>query len=290
MNGSGGPPYDDRGPAEGDPPDGKDRPPTAYEHLLVRNAGRVVVRCAHELARKFPRIIREDGLMSLGDLAALGQGALYRAARVFDEKENPEFEAYARYYVRGAMLDAIDDLLFEERVKRAAARAQDNHCAHHNGDDYNVMKHDEHEARRRYRAFANGVLAATFSAAVEEAQRGLDEAEATERREYEQALFALRAALGRLSQVDQQMLALVCRDLMTLKAAAGALAIPYGTARARHARALKLLHDLLVEQGVTRVPQPLVVARGGVFGPHLPPPENDTAAPAKQGGEPEEPR
>jgi RNA polymerase sigma factor (sigma-70 family) len=250
-------------------------PPTAYEQLLVRNAGQVVVRCAHQLARKFPRLIREDGLMSVGDLVAVGQDALYRAARVFDEKENPEFEAFARYSVRGAMLDAIDDLLFEERVKRAAAKAEDNHCAHHNGDDYNVMKHDENEARRRYRAFANGVLAASFSAALAEAQRGHDEAELSERREYEQALVALQAALGRLSQVDREMLTLMCRDLMTLKAAANALGVPYGTARARYARALKLLHDFLVEQGFTRAPQPLVVT-GSVFEARAPEPQNDT--------------
>jgi hypothetical protein len=139
------------------------------------------------------------------------------------------------------MLDAMDGLLFEQRINRAAARAADNHCAYHNGDDYNVMKHDETEARRRYRAFANGVLAATISAALEEARRGLDEAEANERREYEHALLELRVALGRLSTGDQEILALTCRDRMTLKAAAGALGIPYGTARARYARALRLL-------------------------------------------------
>jgi RNA polymerase sigma factor (sigma-70 family) len=289
MNGSGGPPDDDREPVD-ELPEGGDRSPTPYEHLLVRNAGQVVVRCAHQLARKFPRIVREDGLMAVGDLIALGQGALYRAARVFDEKENPEFEAFARYYVRGAMLNAIDDLLFEERVKHAAARAEDNHCAYHNGDDYNVMKHDEHEARRRYRAFANGVLAASFSAALAEAQRGLDEAELSERREYEHALVALQAALGRLSQVDQQMLTLTCRDLMTLKAAAKALDVPYGTARARHARALKLLHEFLVEQGFTRAPQPVVVAGGSVFAARALQPQNDTNTVPKQAEDAEEPR
>jgi RNA polymerase sigma factor (sigma-70 family) len=288
MKGSGRSPDDDGG-ARDEHSDARDLPPTAYEHLLVRSAGNVVERCAHELARKFPRLIREDGLMSVGDLIALGHSALYPAARVFDEKENPEFRAFARYYVRGAMLDALDNLLFEERVKQAALRAADNHCAYHGGDDYNVMKHDENEARRRFRAFANGVVVATFSAAIDEAERRRDEAVFSERHEYEHALFALRGALGRLSQVDQQMMALLWRDLMTLKAAANALGIPYGTARARHARALKLLHEFLVEQGITRVPQPFVATGGGVFdAPRRA--ENDMTDVLKQAERPEKPR
>jgi RNA polymerase sigma factor (sigma-70 family) len=258
--------------------------------LLVRSAGDVVVRCARQLARKFPRVIREDGLMSVGDLIALGHGALYRAARVFDERENLEFNAFARYYVRGAVLNALDDLLFEERVKRAAARAADNHCAYHGADDYDVMKHDENEARRRFRAFANGVVVATLAAAVEEAQRGRDEAELTERIEYEHALVALRRGLGCLSHVDQQMMALIWRDLQTLKAAASALGFPYGTARARHARALKLLREVLVEQAITRVPRPFAAPGGSLFDTGAPLAENDTTEAAKHAEEPEEPR
>ena len=112
--------------------------------------------------------------MELSDLTALGHVALYRAAHHHDVNINPEFRTYAFFYVRGAMLNAVDDLLFEERIKRAAAMTMDRFCAFHNGDDYDVMKHDAAEARRRYRAFANGVLAATFAAATEEAEQCLD--------------------------------------------------------------------------------------------------------------------
>jgi RNA polymerase sigma factor (sigma-70 family) len=251
-------------------------PPTAYEHLLVRTTGDVVVRSANWCARKFPNFVHDHGVMSKGDLMALGIEALYRAARVYSEKENPEFAAFARFYVRGAMLNAIDDLFFEERIKRAAAQAEYNFCAYFVDPDYNVMKHDGLEARRRYRSFANGVLAATFAAAIEEAKSHLDEAELSERADYEHAIATLHTALAKLTDADRQLLALAYRDLMNLKAAASELGIPYGTARAPHARALKLLHEHLVQAGITRAPRPLVAPDGGALEARAPPPQNDT--------------
>ncbi len=131
-----------------------DAPATVYELMLVRSAGHVVVRRAKSIARKFPRLIRDDGFMSCEDLEQIGTMALFRAARAYRKEENTEFPAYAKFYVRGAMLDALDDLLFEERVKRAAAKAEDNYLAQYTDNDYDVMKHDGTEARRRYRAFA----------------------------------------------------------------------------------------------------------------------------------------
>ncbi len=231
----------------------------------------MVARSAKQLAKKFPRIVNDHGLMTIDDLCGIGQTALYRAARAYNKNENPEFAAFARYYVRGAMLNALDALLFEERVQWAAHRAEDNYLGYHAGDDYNVMKHDDAEARRRYRAFANGEVAA-----LEEAQRHLDLAELDERREYEHAITALRAALTRLSEADQKLLALAYSELINLKEAAKALGIPYGTARAHHTRALKILHLLLVDAGITRVPQPLVVPDVAALDARAPPPQYDT--------------
>lgn len=252
-------------------------PPTAYERVLVGEAGDVVVRRAMRIARKFPRVVHKNGLMTMGDLVGIGHQALYRAARAYREGVNPNFPAFALYYVHGAMLDALDDLVFEERVKRAAAKAKDNHCAYQGGDDYDVMKHDGDEARRRYRAFANGVLAATFAAAIEEAEKRLDLAELLERRDYERALVTMRAALARLEEKDRQLLALLYKDLMTLVDAGEALGIPYGTVRAHHSRALKVMHDLLADQGIARAPRPLMVPHiGDLLEARAPPPQNDT--------------
>jgi RNA polymerase sigma factor (sigma-70 family) len=252
-------------------------PPTEYEQMLVREAGHVVEACARRMAKRFHRFIRDDGVMTQGDLLSIGHEALFHAARAFDGGYNRDFVCFARHIVRYRMLDAVGDLLFHERIDRAAARAEDNHCAHHDGDDYNVMKHDGQEARRRYRAFASGLLAATFVASMEQAAQCLDEAELTLRREYEDAVEILRAALARFEEKDRQLLALAYRDLVLLKDAGEQLGVPYGTVRTRHARVLKVLHELLVEQGITRAPRPLVVPDAGdLLGPGMPPPENDT--------------
>src|ERR1700678_1796830 len=96
-----------------------DRPPTAYEHMLVRLAGDLVARCAAWMAKKFRRIIHARGVMTVADLQSIGMIALYRAARTFREEYNRDFVNYAQHRVRFAMLDAIDDLLFDDRVKRA---------------------------------------------------------------------------------------------------------------------------------------------------------------------------
>ncbi len=254
-------------------------PPTVYEQMLVREeAGNVVAEQARKVLNKFPLVVHDRGVMDLGDLHAIGQVALYRAARAYDDKLNPDFAAFARYYVRGAMLNAIDAVLFEDRVTRAVAIAEDNHLAYHRGDDYNVMKHDAAEARRRYRAFANGEVAATFIAALEEAEKHLDLAELDERREYEYAVATLRNALARLAQADQKLLAVAYRDLQNLKEAAESLGLPYGTARAHHARALRVLRELLGDAGISRVPRPLVVPDVAAFdaGAARAPPQNDT--------------
>jgi RNA polymerase sigma factor (sigma-70 family) len=238
----------------------------------------VVAPCAKRLARKFPRLIRAGGLLTPEDLHSIGQEALLRAARAYDAKKARDFVTYAKHVVRYRMLDAIDHLLFEERVKRAAERAEANYGAFFADDDYNVMKHDEAETRRRYRAFASGLFTAMFTAAVEEAEQCLAEAEEEVRRAYLSALDALRRAMSCFTEADRRLLFLVYRDGLLLDDAAARLGIGYSTARAHHTRVLKVLHELLVAQGIVRAPRPLVVPEAGeILGPAAA--HNDTGPP-----------
>ena len=39
-------------------------PPTPYEHMLAARGGDVIAPCARRLARRFPRLVRDDGLMT----------------------------------------------------------------------------------------------------------------------------------------------------------------------------------------------------------------------------------
>ena len=255
-----------------------DRPATVSELKLARDAAHVIKPCARRVAKMFPRLIRDNGLFTMGDLLAIGHVAILRAARAYDEKKSNDFVAFARYVVRYRMLDAIQELLFQERVKRAAAKAEDSYGASFADHDYNVMKHDEAETRRRYRAFANGLFAAMFISSVEEAEQCLDAAEVDVRREYVSALDALRRALSCFTDADRRLLVLVYRDGMLLDEASVELGIGYSTARARHTRVLKVLLELLQAQGTLRAPRPLVVPDvGDVFSPGALP-QNDTGS------------
>jgi RNA polymerase sigma factor (sigma-70 family) len=240
-----------------------ERPVTIAELELARRAAHVVEPCARRVAKTFPRLVHANGLLTREDLVAVGQEALLGAARAFNPKKSRDFVAFARHIVRYRMLDATQDLLFEERVKRAAERAEANYGAFFADDDYNVMKHDEAETLRRYRAFASGLFAATFTAAVEEAGQCLAEAEEDVRREYLSALDALRKAMSSFTEKDRALLLLVYRDGLLLDEAAARLLMGYSTAKAHHARVLKVLHDLLVAQGIKRAPRPLVVPDAG---------------------------
>jgi RNA polymerase sigma factor (sigma-70 family) len=251
-------------------------PLTEYEHALVREAWDVVEPCAARVAKKFRRFVRADGMMTPEDLVSIGWEALVQAARAYDEKYNREFVCFGRHIVRFRMLDAVGDLIFHGRLNRAASMAEDNYCAHQGGDDYNVMKHDGQEAKRRYRAFANGLFAATFMAAMEEAVQCLDESEGDDRREFEQSLEILRATLACFDEKDRQILALVYRDLVLLKDVSEQLGVPYSTVRARHTRVLKVLHELLTERGITHAPRPLVVPDAGDLFPGGSGAQNDT--------------
>jgi RNA polymerase sigma factor (sigma-70 family) len=175
------------------------------------------------------------------------------------------------------MLNALHELVYAERIDRAALLASDTYCAFHRDDTYNVLDHGyPEEATRRFRAFANGLLAATFAAAVEEAKRSGGEAELAERQEYELAIRALHAALARLVERDQKLLLVVYCDLNDLKAASLKLGISYSTVRRRHDKALGKLRDYLVAQGVARAP-PLVGSPelGGMMDLGKPVPQND---------------
>lgn len=261
-------------PAEPAPPP----MPTVREHLLVRQAGHLLEPIARRLAKRYSRFVHESGLMTVEDLISIGQEGLFEAARAYDPRQRQEFAPLARTIARFRMLDALHDLLFHERLDRAAAKAEDNYAAFYADNDYDVMKHDEEEAKRRYRAFARHLLAATFAASLEEAKRSLDALEGDLRGELAHAVKILNAAVGHLAAPDRDLLALVYRDHVLLKDAAARLGIPYGTVRARHARVLKVLHELLMAEGIRFAPRPLVAPDAGdVFGTGATP-ENDTGA------------
>lgn len=73
----------------------------------------LVYRCAQQLVQQAQAVGLE-----LADLIQTGVVALYRAAASFDETRNATFGAYAKWFVRGAMLDEIAKQRNESRAVR----------------------------------------------------------------------------------------------------------------------------------------------------------------------------
>jgi RNA polymerase sigma factor (sigma-70 family) len=252
---------DDRDPPAGDPPEGA--PPaaepvlTVAQHTLVRHAMDVVERAAKRVSKRFRRFVKAE------DLLAVGWFELRAAAIDFDESYSHDFAVYAYHRVCCAMVKAVGEELFQDRVRRAVDIATDNFWAYLTDREFNVTKHDDREARRRFRAIANGMLAAAFMAGVEEAQRVTPESESAGQQAYEIAIRALREALRKLSDTDHELLFKVYSELKDLKEAGVELGLPYINVRRRHANALAQIREELVGHGVKQAPRPRDVPQGG---------------------------
>jgi len=245
---------------------------SAQQQALFEEAQHVIRPCGEEIVGRYWRFFA-GGLLHLNDLLSIGTLALDDLTRTPDAALLDEFPAYARFRIRGAMLDAVGVEAFHERVRKSADVAKESYGAQYRDDDYDVSKHDKDEARRRYRAFASGLLAATFMAGVEEATRATDHDERAEQQEFELALRVLVPALARLADQERDLLVLVYRDKLTLTEAHERLGVPYIWARRHHPKALAQLREALIAEGVDRAPRPALLHDvGDVLAARAPPP------------------
>ena len=78
----------------------------------VRGARRRLVEQHVDLVDQLARSVRKDLEAALppDDLRSFGFEALVRAARTWDARQGVPFGAYARYRVRGAILDGLAEL------------------------------------------------------------------------------------------------------------------------------------------------------------------------------------
>jgi RNA polymerase sigma factor (sigma-70 family) len=223
-----------------------------WQATLVRGATerQIVERAAKSVLRHFPHLVELDDLLQDGRLA------LPSAARGFDDTLSQDPWDYIFRRVRCEMLKSVEREQFEVRVRRSVMIATDQFWAYIADRDYNAAKHDDREARRRWRDIANGMLAAAFTAGVEEAARTMPDEESAERHEYVTAIQELRTAIAKLDPRQQQILTLHYRELMDLRRVADTLGMAYIGARRHHARALDRLREALHEKGVTKAPRP----------------------------------
>lgn len=260
-------------------------PDDAQHRALVEEAQHVIRQCAEAIVRRYWRFFA-GGYLKIDDLISIGTLALDDLARTPGAELIDDFPAYARFRIRGAMLDALGVEGFHERVRKSADVAKESYGAQYRDDNYDVSKHDADEARRRYRAFANGLLAATFMAGVDEARSTPDHEERAEQQAYEHALRVLVPALAQLAEEERGLLVLVYRDNMTLKKAHEQLGVTYIWARRHHDKALAQLREALIAGDVDRAPRPALLPDiAGALAARAPP-GNDCLTAASVAGAP----
>jgi len=222
---------------------------TIQQHGLVRRALHVVDEEAAKTKSKYDDAVDADDLKSRGKLA------LYQCAQRFDKARCRSFEGYARFRVRGAMLDHVACETTAARVQRKIARASAERVADYH-DDYDVLRHERDEFQRRLDLMCEREVAAAYLAGGEQARReaGHDPEAAAD---YAETIAALDTAVMPLSAEERMLLDLLFASDFNLEQAAAELDVVKETAWRRIHRLLDKLRVALVALGVTHAPQPM---------------------------------
>ncbi len=83
-----------------------------YETLLIEQYQYLVSYIAKKTYRKLPNSVYLDDLISAGNIG------LIDAAKKFDKDKNVSFQTYAKYRIKGAILDELRDMDFYSRNMR----------------------------------------------------------------------------------------------------------------------------------------------------------------------------
>jgi RNA polymerase sigma factor for flagellar operon FliA len=222
---------------------------TIAQHGRVRHALHVLDDEARRVKAKYGAWVDADDLTSKGKLA------LYQCALRFDPQVCASFEGYARFRVRGAMLNHIALQTIGARVRRRMARAGAERVATYH-DDYDVMRHDRAEFQRRLDLMCDREATAMLLAGGEQARREAgDDPEAAA--EYAETIGALERVVAPLSEDERKLLDLVYASDFNLEDAAASLGVVKNTAWRRIHRLLEKLRVALRALGITQAPEPM---------------------------------
>jgi RNA polymerase sigma factor FliA len=232
-------------------------PLTIAQHGLVRDAMHVIEVRAKQILREWPHQVEA------GDLHTVGKLALYDAVSRFDPKLGVELGAFASLRVYGAMLDTIQAETKDDRIRLAVERVRARSTEYYT-DDFNLLHHDDEELRRRLDKFKEHVLAVAFTAGLEEAQHATAQDPIAERQEYARAMAALRNAVAGLEPPEQDFLASLFCDGLTLEELAAQLDRTKTIAWRRVQGILERLRKSLLRSGVKRAPRPVDLDTSGL--------------------------
>lgn len=227
-------------------------PLTIQHHTWVRGAIHVVEEQALKIARK--RNLRPDD-PAVDDLRSVGKLALYNAVRRYDPAKVKSFAGYARFRVRGAMLNSLQATTRTARIEREMARAMANRMAEYT-DDFDILRHDTAEFARRLDELCEHAATTMFVAGAELARRELDDDQAEGREEYARALLLLGELVRALKAEERTLLDLLYGCGFDLQAAAERLGVVKTTAWLRLRRLLVSLRRELNKRFVYHAPHP----------------------------------
>ncbi|XXY44090.1 sigma-70 family RNA polymerase sigma factor [Sorangium sp. So ce269] len=221
---------------------------TPAQQALVASALHEVSRAARRLA---PRLRKH---LSFDELMALGRTGLVEAALAYDPAQNDSFPRFARYRVRGAMLDGY--------LREADEQARVIALCLQGGYDYiarrrrqgDVMTDVDGKAEERLLDHVDGLAASVFATAAGAAKPATGEEALSRRERHDRAHAQLRSALAKLLPREAEVLSMHYLEGRPLKEIGGALRLPHPGAYRVHDRAIVRLGKLLHAAGVTEAP------------------------------------
>jgi RNA polymerase sigma factor for flagellar operon FliA len=187
------------------------------------------------------------------ELVALGNMALVEAAGRHDPSRGISFPGYAWERIHGAMMNGIRH---EKAIVTAARRALYRYMRVQE-EEGNVFEDTAADWLRRAGGFADGMAAAMFLGLAGDVARtssGDSETALEWREDYAQAMAALREAVSRLPEREQQLIRLHYLGGHSLKKVAEHLELTYITTLRLHAAILDRLALRLRVQDITTAP------------------------------------
>jgi RNA polymerase sigma factor (sigma-70 family) len=195
-----------------------------------------VEQCAADVARLYRRRFTPEEMLGPGTLGLLA------AVRAYDSDRHPSFRHYAKYYIRGAMLNTVRTELFSSRarIEHAMERAACDFEVHHHLDIDVFTDSDEQLLQGGRRGCDDG-LAAALVAAAAEAQALSPEEAIVEHVSLADALSALHAG-------EREVTLLVHGRGLSVAEAARELGVHTNTAQNRYQRAVRKLRAFLLQE------------------------------------------
>ncbi|HTN90442.1 sigma-70 family RNA polymerase sigma factor [Sorangium sp. So ce1151] len=227
---------------------GEEKRLTPAQQALVASALHEVSGAARRLAPRLRKHLSFDELMSLG------RTGLVEAALAYDPAQNDSFPRFARYRIRGAMLDGyLREAQEQDRVLALCMRGGYEYVARRRrqGD---VMTDADGKAEERLLDHVDGLAASVFATAAGMAKPATGEEALSRRQVHERAHALLRSSLARLTPREAEVVSMHYVDGRPLKEVGAALRIPHPGAYRVHDRAIVRLGKLVRAAGLTEPP------------------------------------